>query len=101
LSYFQQAENHRFCDAGVGYSSSFPYSTRSSQFLSFLSLNSSYYNSPTFIPLYVSISALPSRRYGTKQVWPCFISDFPLKKRLWLSFHQHIFDLELLEIKDE
>ena len=65
LSYFQQAENHRFCDAGVGYSSSFPYSTRSSQFLSFLSLNSSYCNSPTFIPLYVSISALPSRRYGS------------------------------------
>jgi hypothetical protein len=31
------AENHPFCHAGVGYRSSFPHSTRNSQFLSFLS----------------------------------------------------------------
>ncbi len=31
------AENYRFCHAGVGYCSSFPCSTRNSQFLSFLS----------------------------------------------------------------
>ncbi len=31
------AGNHRFCHAGIGYRSSFPHSTRSSQFLSFLS----------------------------------------------------------------
>jgi hypothetical protein len=41
---------------------------------------------PTFIPRYYSISGHPSRRYGSKKVWPYFISGHPLTTRSWFFF---------------
>jgi hypothetical protein len=71
--------------AGVCYRSSYPSSTRNSQFLSFLSPNFELELITTFIPPYFFHFDRPSRRYGSKKVWLFFISDYPLKKMSWLS----------------
>jgi hypothetical protein len=85
FSYSRLAENNRFCYAGVRYCSSFSYSTRYSQFLSFPQPKFNLVPFPTFIPRYFHISAHYSRRYGSKQVLSYFISGYQLKKRSWLS----------------
>ncbi len=81
------AENHRFCHSGVGCRSSFPCSTKYSQFLSFLWPKFELVPFPHLqIPLIFSISAHSSRRHGSKKYG---LTPSPISS--WRRGHGYLF----------
>jgi hypothetical protein len=78
LSDSRLAENHRFCHAGVGYRSSFPHSSRNSQFLSFLLPKFELVPFPHLHHALCFHFCSPLASLWLQKVWPYFISGYPV-----------------------